>query len=56
MNQLETFTANSLDAPINQDSVQFWAGKYFHIFVLNASMHTQRAKKLDLEKFLVLDK
>ena len=52
MYQLAITKTSILDAPINHDSVQFWATKYFHLFVLNASEHTQRAKKLDLEKFL----
>ncbi len=36
----------------DQDNIYFWANRYFSTFVVNASLHTQRAKKLDLEKFL----
>lgn len=35
-----------------EDSITYWANKYFHIHVVNSPYHTQRAKKSDLSIFL----
>lgn len=36
----------------SDDTMHNWADKYYNLFVVNASPHTQRAKKGDIERFL----
>lgn len=36
----------------NEESITYWANKYFHFHVVNSPYHTQRAKKADLNIFL----
>lgn len=51
---LEKFTNNSFLANIvqNETSIFYWANLYFNINVVNSPIHTTRAKKNDIDKFL----
>lgn len=43
---IDTFKAK------DEDTIYKWANRYYHLFVVNSSFHTGRAKKSDLDKFL----
>lgn len=58
MNKITTFTDNNsyiITTNLHgteKDSIYSWANKYYSLFVVNSPFHTQRAKKLDIDKFL----
>jgi integrase/recombinase XerD len=59
MNDLEIIKLKSRtivekqDSSDSNDDLYVWANKYYHLFVVNSPNHTQRAKKVDLDKFLL---
>ena len=57
MNQLEVIKLNNKGIQASgynsEDDLSLWANKYYHLHVVNAPYHTQRAKKSDLDKFLL---
>jgi hypothetical protein len=57
MNELEVIKLNNKEIQASgynsEEDIAIWANKYYHLHVVNAPYHTQRAKKGDLDKFLL---